>query len=170
MRSLIPHTAAMNIPMSGIYAYRSAIDCAPAWISPITGTSVPRNHSHPTPRYLHRRQPHIIATLMHTNSAAAIPTRRPGKYDRGCGYKTDSPDGHIILPRYATYDTIAFSIRIPIGNPVIVPRSRCSLSVTTPSTAARSKKGTFSRTRPDSFLPPASDAPAFEGSHSCVPF
>ena len=55
-KSATPQTAATASPIDGRYVYRSAIDWSPACTSPDTGTSIPRNHNHPTSRYGRRRR------------------------------------------------------------------------------------------------------------------
>ncbi len=65
--------------MEGIYMYRSAMAWLPTCTSPITGTSVPRNHSQPIRKYgrlVRQRQP---TTEITTSTPTAMATSRPGR-------------------------------------------------------------------------------------------
>ena len=47
---IIPQAIATQTPICGKYVYRSAMAWLPTCTNPITGTSVPRYHSHPKTR------------------------------------------------------------------------------------------------------------------------
>src|ERR1035438_9848876 len=83
-KSATSQTTMMNSPISGTYANRSAIAWLEAWIIPIVGSSVTRNHSQPASKYGLRRRAITVHTDAPTSTALA-PATHTGDQVPGCG-------------------------------------------------------------------------------------
>src|ERR1051326_3876383 len=108
--SQTPHAIMMNKPIIGRYVYRSAIDCTPTCISPITGTSIPKYQSQPVKRYCLLLPSHKTSALISKSTMIEMITSTTGHLP-GCGYKTANPRGQNMFRTYKAYATAAFANR-----------------------------------------------------------